>query len=161
DAHLEQRNYQRNEMVSRLLSRTESDAMPAKESLYALIKHGYEDEVWKEKSEACVECGACIMNCPTCHCFLLFDAKDKKGYLRARTWDGCQYNKFSRVAGGANPLLLRKQRLRNRYIKKFEFFPDNIDVYACTGCGRCIECCPAKIDLREIFRRLAKDQKPT
>jgi len=95
------------------------------------------------------------MNCPTCHCFLIFDEKKGDGFMRGRSWDGCQYKAFSRVAGGANPLQLRKQRLRNRYIKKFEFFPDNIDLYACTGCGRCIEGCPAEIDLREVFKKLA------
>jgi sulfhydrogenase subunit beta (sulfur reductase) len=77
-------------------------------------------------------------------------------FIRARTWDGCQYKNFTRVAGGANPLMLRKQRLRNRYIKKFDFFSVNLGMYACTGCGRCIENCIAKIDLREIFRTLAK-----
>jgi Fe-S oxidoreductase len=97
------------------------------------------------------------MNCPTCHCFLLFDSQRHNEYLRSRIWDGCQYKNFTRVAGGANALRFREQRLRNRYIKKFEFFPQNLDLYACTGCGRCIESCPAKIDLREIFKRLAKD----
>jgi ferredoxin len=48
----------------------------------------------------------------------------------------------------------RFQRLRNRYIKKFSFFPDNINLNACTGCGRCVEACPAKIDIRRILKNL-------
>jgi ferredoxin len=147
----------RKEVVEGLLSQLKSQNIPAKNSLYKLIKDGYENEVWQDEALKCVECGACIMNCPTCHCFLLFDTSDEKGYFRGRIWDGCQYKNFTRVAGGANPLKLRQQRLRNRYIKKFEFFPDNLNLYACTGCGRCIESCPGKIDLREIFRELHKE----
>jgi ferredoxin len=114
--------------------------------------------VWQEEALRCVECGACIMNCPTCHCFLLFDAKSKNEYLRSRIWDGCQYRNFTRVAGGANALKFREYRLRNRYIKKFEFFYERLNFYACTGCGRCIECCPGKIDLQKIFKRLAQNE---
>ncbi|MCM8774045.1 MAG: 4Fe-4S dicluster domain-containing protein [Candidatus Omnitrophica bacterium] len=130
-----------------------------REVLYQLVKSGYENNIWQEEAEHCVECGACIMNCPTCHCFLLFDDEENKNLLRGRTWDGCQYKNFAKVAGGANPLLFRSKRLRNRYIKKFEFFPDRLGIYACTGCGRCIECCPGKIDLRNIFKRLKEDSK--
>jgi hypothetical protein len=59
-------------------------------------------------------------------------AEEKKGdkYSRVRTWDACQYANFTRVAGGANALKLRRQRLRNRYIKKFDFFPENIGLNA-------------------------------
>jgi ferredoxin len=161
DEHIVEREERRKEVVEGLLRQLQPQCIPPKESLYQLIKAGYENGVWPQEALRCVECGACIMNCPTCHCFLLFDAKDEKGYLRGRIWDGCQYKNFTRVAGGANPLKLRQERLRNRYIKKFEFFRDKINLYACTGCGRCIECCPAKIDLREIFKTLALDKVKT
>jgi ferredoxin len=149
----------RKDVVEKLTSQINQLNFPQKESLYKLIKNGYENALWKDEALRCVECGACIMNCPTCHCFLLFDTKDEKGYFKGRIWDGCQYKNFTRVAGGASALQFREYRLRNRYIKKFEFFPDRIKLYACTGCGRCVEDCPAKIDLRKIFTALETSQQ--
>ncbi|MFH1875362.1 MAG: 4Fe-4S dicluster domain-containing protein [Candidatus Omnitrophota bacterium] len=155
DAQMLARQEIRKEVNERLWYHLKSQNLPPKQELHRLIKNGYEHGVWQEESTRCVECGACIMNCPTCHCFLLFDQKKEQGYLRGRVWDGCQLKNFTRVAGGANPLKMRSHRLRNRYIKKFEFFPDIMNAYACTGCGRCIECCSGKIDLRHIFKCLA------
>ncbi len=154
ESYLEERTVSRSKLVEEIRRSLKEQGLPSKEILYELVRKGYEKNIWEEEALKCVECGACIMNCPTCHCFLIFDTKEGSYFLRGRIWDGCQYKNFSRVAGGANPLKLRAQRLRNRYIKKFEFFPDRIGIYACTGCGRCIESCIAKIDLREIFRYL-------
>jgi ferredoxin len=155
--YLESKEQKRKEIVENLTMYLKTAELPLPDTFYSLIKKGYENRVWEEEAVKCVECGACIVNCPTCHCFLLFDTESEKGYIRARTWDGCQYKNFARVAGGANPLKFRELRLRNRYIKKFEFFPQKCGLYACTGCGRCIESCPAKIDLREIFKKLSKN----
>ncbi|MDP2923830.1 MAG: 4Fe-4S dicluster domain-containing protein [Candidatus Omnitrophota bacterium] len=157
DKYLAERKQKRENIVEKLLEQLKPQNLPKRNTLYNLIKNGYTNQFWTQEAARCVECGACIMNCPTCHCFLLFDTKSENGYLRGRIWDGCQYKNFTRVAGGANALKFREHRLRNRYIKKFEFFPDRINTYACTGCGRCIECCPGKIDLREIFKELSKD----
>jgi len=41
-------------------------------------------------------------------------------------------------------------------MKKFDFFVDNLGVPACCGCGRCIEVCPGKIDIREVLKDVAK-----
>ena len=152
----ERRQAKRKKIIKELETFLKSQALVEKENLYELIKRSRESELWREEALKCVECGACIMNCPTCHCFLLSDEEKEGEYFRGRIWDGCQYKNFAKVAGGANPLKLRAQRLRNRYIKKFEFFKERIELYACTGCGRCIEACLAKIDIREIFKNLSK-----
>lgn len=109
-------------------------------------------EFWQDSSSTCVECGACNLVCPTCHCFLLFDEKASKGARRYKIWDSCLYKTFARVAGGANPRRHLYERLRNRFEKKFDFFPQMIDHVACTGCGRCIEACPGDIDIREVLK---------
>ncbi|MCX5686818.1 MAG: 4Fe-4S dicluster domain-containing protein, partial [Candidatus Omnitrophica bacterium] len=111
-------------------------------------------ELWQDFASTCVECGACNLVCPTCHCFLLFDKKQKNFAKRYRAWDACLYKTFARVAGGANPRKHLYERLRNRFEKKFDFFPEVLNYFACTGCGRCIEACPGDIDLREVLKGL-------
>ena len=111
--------------------------------------------LWQDFASTCVECGACNLVCPTCHCFLLFDEKSKENFKeRYRAWDACLYKSFARVAGGANPRKHLYERLRNRFEKKFDFFPKVLSYFACTGCGRCIEACPGDIDLREVLKGL-------
>lgn len=128
--------------------------IPKKETLKEIVLAGYNSKIWQEQMLTCVECGGCVFMCDTCHCFLLFDAPDGENAKRMRVWDGCLYKNFTRVAGGANPLKMRYMRLRNRYLKKFDFFIDNMGIQACCGCGRCIDVCPGKIDIRYILRKL-------
>jgi ferredoxin len=120
------------------------------------MKDGFALDTWKEFMLPCVECGGCNLICDTCHCFLLADRKSDGINAKVRIWDSCLYANYARVAGGANPLKLRAQRLRNRFLKKFDFFVDNLGMPACCGCGRCIEVCPGKIDIREVLKDLAK-----
>lgn len=114
--------------------------------------------MWQDFASTCVECGACNLVCPTCHCFLLFDEKSKAKIGRGKVWDACLYKTFARVAGGANPRKHLYERLRNRFDKKFAFFPEVLDYTACTGCGRCIEACPGDIDLREVLKGMVKGE---
>ena len=121
------------------------------------VREKSQDPLWKEESVPCVECGACNLVCPTCHCFILEELAARTGSARLRNWDSCQYPGFSREAGGSNPRPRRSERLSNRFSKKFQFFPDLIGVIACTGCGRCYEACMGKIDIRKILKRIEKE----
>lgn len=60
---------------------------------------------------------------------------------------------FARVAGGDNPRAGRAKRLRNRFEKKFDYFPEVLGCYACDGCGRCTKVCTANIDIRAVLTR--------
>ena len=119
------------------------------------VKAHYNDlALWQDTASTCVECGCCNLVCPTCHCFLLSDEKASSGGRRFKSWDACLYSTFARVAGGANPRKHLHERMRNRFDKKFDFFPQVLDYFACTGCGRCIEGCPGDIDIREVLKGL-------
>jgi ferredoxin len=66
------------------------------------------------------------------------------------------FKNFARVAGGANPRKKLSERLRHRFMKKFWRIPINYGFLGCTGCGRCIDACTGKIDVREVLKSLAE-----
>ncbi len=130
--------------------------VPSQEKLEGVIERNFESDIWDDEAKTCVECGACTIICPTCHCFLLYDEKSGDSMARMRIWDSCMLKHYARVAGGENPRGKLWMRLRNRFEKKFDYFPKVAQVYACTGCGRCISACPAKIDIRKVLKRLVE-----
>ena len=145
--------------VSREVERNLSEhGIPDRGRLAGAVNRKYESPLWKEEASRCVECGACNVICPTCHCFLLCDQAAGSEAWRLRLWDSCLLKDFARVAGGANPRARLWMRLRNRFEKKFDYFPTTGNIYACTGCGRCISACPAKIDIRAVLKRLGEDE---
>jgi sulfhydrogenase subunit beta (sulfur reductase) len=148
------RQLKRESVIKRMEEHLSCHKIPKKETLQDIVLSGYNSKVWEEQISACVECGGCIFMCDTCHCFLLTDESAKENASRLRVWDGCLLKNFMKVAGGANPLRMRYMRLRNRYLKKFDFFISNIGFQACCGCGRCIDVCPGRIDIRYILRKL-------
>lgn len=156
ESQISARNSKRQNLIDELNEQLKEKGLPQKDTLQKIVKEGYNSDIWRDFSLDCVECGACNFICCTCHCFLLSDVRSKDRYPRLRVWDSCLYANYARVAGGANPLKRRAQRLRNRFLKKFDFFIDNLSMPACEGCGRCIEACPAKIDIREVLKDLAK-----
>jgi sulfhydrogenase subunit beta (sulfur reductase) len=152
------REAKRDAVIKRMEEHLSHHKIPKKETLQDIVVSGLNSEIWNEQMRTCVECGGCVFMCDTCHCFLLTDERSKDNAKRVRVWDGCLFKNFTRVAGGANPLKLRYMRLRNRYLKKFDFFIDNIGFQACCGCGRCIDVCPGKIDIRYILRKLYEEK---
>jgi len=151
------RKITRDEVTSLVEKNISDNSVPSQTSFKNIIKRNYDSDIWNDEAKTCVECGACNTICPTCHCFFLYDQKDESKMERFKLWDSCMIKDFAQVAGGANPRAKLWMRLRNRFEKKFDFFPTVADVYACTGCGRCISACPAKIDIRKILQRLVKN----
>jgi ferredoxin len=120
-----------------------------------VINKKWESDVWKKHAETCVECGACNHACPTCHCYFLDDVT-RKAFVKLRGWDSCQYSGYAVTAGGGSPRPRLNERFRNRYFCKFKYLDDNYGMYGCTGCGRCIEGCQGRIDMRAALKDLAK-----
>jgi len=151
---ISQRDKQRKKVINGVEKNIKQNDIPHQDSFKNIIERGYESNIWADEANNCVECGACNTICPTCHCFLLYDQKSENKMARLRIWDSCMIKDFAQVAGGANPRPELWMRLRNRFEKKFDFFPKVANIYACTGCGRCISACPAKIDIRKILNGL-------
>lgn len=153
----QERKKNRETVKNAVIENIKATGIPYQERFKGMIEKNFTSDLWLEESKKCVECGACNTICPTCHCFLLYDQKDEKNLERLRIWDSCLIKDFARVAGGANPREKLWMRLRNRFEKKFDFFPKIAELYACTGCGRCISACPAKIDIRKVLKRLVEN----
>jgi sulfhydrogenase subunit beta (sulfur reductase) len=157
-AFLDEREARRKKIVAEVVSKIEENEVPYQESYQGMVERNYDSGIWEDEAKRCVECGACNMICPTCHCFMLTDQKSGDKFARFRNWDSCMLRNFAKVAGGGNPRSRLWMRLRNRFEKKFDFFPKVADFYACTGCGRCISACPAKIDIRRVLKRLVHNE---
>jgi len=157
DTLIAERDEQRKRVTNEVRKNIKQNGIPTQDQFEGIIQKNYDSTIWSDEAKTCVECGACNTICPTCHCFLLYDQMNKKQMERLRVWDSCMIKDFAKVAAGVNPRPRLWMRLRNRFEKKYDFFPNVHSIYACTGCGRCISACPAKIDIRKVLQRLVKD----
>lgn len=109
---------------------------------------------WETASTDCVECGACTSVCPTCHSYF-FDLAGPggRGFHRRRIADSCLIPGYDRAAGGGEERVSTALRFRHRFVCKLTFQPEQTGLSGCTGCGRCIDACPAGIDMRTVLRR--------
>jgi len=115
-------------------------------------------DVWQYVTQNCVACSACNRCCPTCTCFLLVDQRAEGGYERTRNWDTCLSIGFARTGGGGNSRANLAERLQNRIRCKFEFSRDRYGLVTCTGCGRCIDVCMGRIDMREAIKHVVTEK---
>jgi ferredoxin len=108
--------------------------------------------LWRDISEKCLACGTCTYICPACHCFNITDRVEASGGLRLRAWDACMYASFTLHASGHNPRPDQATRWRQRVMHKFSYLPENVGLFGCVGCGRCVLACPVSLDIREALR---------
>jgi len=136
-----------------ITSETPEFHLPEKEDWINL----FNAPLWMREAERCLSCRICAYVCPTCRCFDLRDEPVGEGvFERIRCWDSCTSPAYRKIAGGHNPRASKDKRLRNRIYCKFYYYPEqyHLNSFACTGCGRCIEYCPANIDMAEILKDL-------
>ena len=125
----------------------------------SIVESHFDSPLWFEAdAKTCVECDACRFTCGTCYCFLL--SETKKLWEKQRNWDSCQSTGYWRTAGGGSPRKTRTSRRRNFLMCKLSFRPKNFGSYACTGCGRCVDVCQGKIDIRRTLQKLSEEKKP-
>ena len=116
----------------------------------------FNSTVWEELYKPCLACGTCTFVCPTCQCYDIKDYDTGHGIQRYRCWDSCMYSDFTMMAHGNNRTS-QMQRFRQRFMHKLVYFPANNDgMYSCVGCGRCVEKCPASLNIVKVVKAFQK-----
>lgn len=142
--------------TKRLLDEQNAEYKPAA-GVGEIVAKGYESEVFEDEAATCVECQACTRVCPTCHCFYLYDTKQKDYFGKMKMWDSCMRMDYARVAGGENPRKRLGDRLRHRLMHKFSYFLERYGVDMCVGCGRCVDAEAGGVDIRVVLKRLNEE----
>ncbi len=128
-------------------------------SVREIVESSEESEVYDGEAKSCIECQACTRICPTCHCFYLYDTRQKDYFAKMKMWDSCMRRAYAAVAGGANPRKVLGDRLKHRLMHKFVYFLDRYGVDMCVGCGRCVDADAGGIDIRAILKKLSEELK--
>ncbi len=122
------------------------------------LKGRFEDPAWDKLYKSCLGCGVCTYVCPTCYCFDVEDYGHEMAGERFRCWDSCMYGQFTLMAGGHNPRPSRKERIRQRFLHKLQYYPETYGEIACVGCGRCLRSCPVNLDIVQAIIALGGEQ---
>ncbi len=114
-------------------------------------------DYWQKISDNCFGCGACSMVCPLCFC----TRQDFKNELTGESkqclnWDSCFAKRFSEIQNHYDFRPKNVDRLYNWYHHKFTRSYFQSERFLCTGCGRCIEACPANLNMKNIIQSLIK-----
>ena len=117
-----------------------------------VLMEKFESPIWEKLYKPCLACGTCTFVCPTCQCYDIKDYDTGHGVARYRCWDSCMYSDFTMMAHGNNRNS-QMQRFRQRFMHKLVYFPANNDgMYSCVGCGRCVEKCPASLNIVKVIK---------
>ena len=123
-----------------------------------VLMEKFESPLWDDLYKPCLACGTCTFVCPTCQCYDIKDYDTGHGVQRYRCWDSCMYSDFTMMAHGNNRTT-QKERFRQRFMHKLVYFPANNDgMYSCVGCGRCVEKCPAALNIVKVIKAFQKEE---
>lgn len=113
------------------------------------------NEFWENISENCFGCGACTAVCPLCFCTRqqMINQLDGSSKLCLK-WDSCFAKEFSEIQNHFDHRPKNSDRLYNWYNHKFVRSQKDNGNILCTGCGRCIEACPANLNTKLIIESL-------
>ncbi len=143
-----------NEAEVQLPAISEFALKPDVEGITEKLQQMFDHPLWEEVSRKCLGCGACTYLCPTCHCFDISGRVAGNQGFKFRCWDSCMFSEYTRMAGGHNPRPSKKERVRNRFLHKLQYFPERYGDLLCTGCGRCLSKCPVNMDITNIIKQI-------
>ena len=116
----------------------------------------FNSPVWEELYKPCLACGTCTFVCPTCQSYDIKDYDTGHGVKRYRCWDSCMDSDFTMMAHGNNRTS-QLQRFRQRFMHKLVYYTaNNNGMYSCVGCGRCVEKCPASLNIVKVIKAFEK-----
>ncbi|WP_435824524.1 4Fe-4S dicluster domain-containing protein [Nocardia rhamnosiphila] len=127
-----------------------------------LVRDSRESPHWQDVASRCLTCGNCTMVCPTCFCTTTEDITDLTGDHAERweRWASCFELDFSYVHGG-DVRQSGESRYRQWLSHKLGTWHEQFGSSGCVGCGRCIDWCPAGIDLTAEVASLAEAAEET
>lgn len=116
-------------------------------------------EVFKELSARCQDCGGCAYICPTCTCFTITDHRiSENSGERLRSWDACTFAGFSNMAGDHNPIDMKNDRIKRRFLHKLYYDVKAHNRPSCVGCGRCVDMCFGGVDIIKFINMASKSE---
>jgi len=123
----------------------------------AAADKNFDSPLWEQLYKPCLACGTCTFVCPTCQCYDIKDYDTGNGVTRFRCWDSCMYSDFTMMAHGNNRTT-QLQRFRQRFMHKLAYFPaNNNGMFSCVGCGRCVDKCPAHLNIVKVIKAFEKE----
>ena len=130
-----------------------------KDEFTKIMDRSMNSDVWKEITAKCISCAACTYVCPTCFCFNIRDEQKGLKGERYRCWDYCMNSYYTLETSGHNPRDDKTKRYRNKINCKYNYNIKRSNNIFCVGCGRCIEVCPASVDIREVIDTVIENDK--
>lgn len=117
-------------------------------------------DFWQGVTNNCFSCGACAAVCPLCFCSRQdFDNKTDGSCNQCLSWDACFSKSFFEIQNRYNFRPEPADRLYNWYHHKFVRSYEKKGYFLCTGCGRCIEACPAHLNQHKIISSIISKEE--
>lgn len=117
------------------------------------------EENYRRIGERCIYCGGCLYVCPTCTCFNVFDNTRESAGERARNWDACVFEGYTRETSGHNPRKEKWTRTSRRYEHKLKYDYKVTGMSGCVGCGRCLASCPVDIGISKFIEEITEKKR--
>lgn len=117
-------------------------------------------DFWQKIANNCFGCGSCSAVCPLCFCTKLDYKNSTDGTCgKFLEQDSCFSKSFSEIQNHFDLRPTRTDRLYNWYHHKFTRSYIKHKEFLCTGCGRCIDACPAHLNQKRIIESIAKEDE--
>lgn len=140
----------KNQNTKRLNLKNIADAIDDKK------KH---QDYWQKIADNCFGCGACTVVCPLCFCFRQDFKNDTDGSCaQCLQWDSCYSKSFAEISHNYNFRPENSDRMVNWYHHKFCRSVKKNGYPLCTGCGRCIDACPAHLNQHGIVKGILNNE---